>query len=142
MRCRTNIYLGQQTIFITSNEGNLEELKEKWLSILSHICDIHEFPRNNFFKRCQHEKIDRKWLSPDSSAFSALKKVISEKRFIADLKYFSEFSHTGNLEVFHSVLLKYCPKRLHFSFPGMIAQDAVSGSAFQRSNKIRTCINE
>ena len=36
------------------------------------------------------------------------------------MKYFTGFSHTSNPEVFHSLLLKYCPKRLHFSLPGMI----------------------
>ena len=30
--------------------------------------------------------------------------------------------HSENLEVFHSVLLKFCPKRIHFSFKGMIAR--------------------
>lgn len=28
-------------------------------------------------------------------------------------------SHTGELEVFHAALLKYCPKRQHFSYMGM-----------------------
>ena len=32
------------------------------------------------------------------------------------------FYHTGNLEVYHSVLLKYCEKRNHFSYEGMIAR--------------------
>ena len=36
------------------------------------------------------------------------------------MQYFTDFSHAGNFEVFHSVL-KYFPKRLHFSFQGMIA---------------------
>ena len=30
--------------------------------------------------------------------------------------------HRGNLEVFHSVYLKFCPKRTHFSMQGMIAR--------------------
>ena len=32
------------------------------------------------------------------------------------------FHHTGALEVFHSLLLKYCPKRQHFSYIGMQAR--------------------
>ena len=31
------------------------------------------------------------------------------------------FHHTGALEVFYSLLLKYCPKRQHFSYIGMQA---------------------
>ena len=34
----------------------------------------------------------------------------------------TEFCHTGELEVYHSLLLKYCPKREHFSFKGMVAR--------------------
>ena len=32
------------------------------------------------------------------------------------------FHHTGALEVFHSLILKYCPKRQHFSYVGMQAR--------------------
>lgn len=34
----------------------------------------------------------------------------------------AEFHHTGNLEVYHSLLLKYAPKRQHFSYKGMVAR--------------------
>ena len=44
------------------------------------------------------------------------------KKILADIKYLSKFCHTGNLEVFHSVLNKYCPKRLHFTLESMIAR--------------------
>ena len=39
-----------------------------------------------------------------------------------DIECLSQFCHTGSLEVFHSVLDKYCPKRLHFTLEGMIAR--------------------
>ena len=32
------------------------------------------------------------------------------------------FCHSGLLEDFHSAMLKYCPKRNHFSYRGMIAR--------------------
>ncbi|KAK7157007.1 hypothetical protein R3I94_006918 [Phoxinus phoxinus] len=32
------------------------------------------------------------------------------------------FKHTGKLEVFHSLLLKYCPKRIHFHYTSMLAR--------------------
>lgn len=34
----------------------------------------------------------------------------------------TKFCHTGQLEVYHSVLTKYIPKRQHFSFKGMLAR--------------------
>ena len=51
------------------------------------------------------------------------------------MQYFTEFSHTGNLEVFHSLLLKYCPKRLHFSFYGMIARTQLAILHFNQAMK-------
>ena len=62
------------------------------------------------------------WGTPGTPAHNALKSIIKDKRLLNDLKYFIKFKHTGNLEVFHSVLLKYCPKRLHFSHIGMVAR--------------------
>ena len=32
------------------------------------------------------------------------------------------FHHIGHLESYHSVLLKYCPKRNYFSYEGMQAR--------------------
>ena len=45
-----------------------------------------------------------------------------DKRLLNTLSYFTEFKHTENIEVFHSLLLKYCLKRLHFTHNGMIAR--------------------
>ena len=48
--------------------------------------------------------------------------MVENKKILADIKYLSQFCHTGNLEVFHSVLNKYCRKRLHFILKGMVAR--------------------
>ena len=45
---------------------------------------------------------------------------------IRDLKYLVGFHHTGNLEVYHALYNKYCPKRLHFSYNGMIARSQLA----------------
>ena len=37
------------------------------------------------------------------------------------MKQLTGFHHTSSLEVFHSLLLKYSPKRQHFSYVGMQA---------------------
>ena len=84
---------------------------------------MHEFDDNIVFKRCAHDQIgDRQWLTPGMPAHSALKSIIMDKQLLKNMPYFSEFKHTGNMEVFHALLLKYCPKRLHFSHHGMIAR--------------------
>ena len=67
--------------------GNLDELKEKWLSLLSHICGFHDFPNNKIFKRWKHGDIEREWLSPTSSSFITL----TEKLFFSDMAIFHRF---------------------------------------------------
>jgi len=104
-------------------KGDEEVMREKWLSILCHVSNIHDFPKNKHFKKCLHSDIvDRNWLIPGSPTHNKLSAIIKNKRLLNDMIYFTKFKHTGNLEVFHSLLLKYCPKRLHFTKSGMIAR--------------------
>ena len=99
--------------------GNVENLREKWTSLLHHVSDIHSFEEN----KCTHGEIEpRAWLVPGSPVHNALKTLVMDKRLLNLLPYFTEFKHTGNLEVYHSLLLKYCPKRPRFSHNGMIAR--------------------
>ena len=79
--------------------------------------------------------ISTEWLTPTSSSYIALKKIATEKLFISDMKYFVDFIHTGNLEVFHSLLLKYCPKRLQFSSYGMITRTQLAILHFNQAMK-------
>ena len=51
-----------------------------------------------------------------------LTNVVKDKTLLKDIKKLTGFHHTGSLEVFHSLLLKYCPKRQHFSYVGMQAR--------------------
>ena len=48
--------------------------------------------------------------------------MVLNKRFLKDIEKLTEFHHTGELEVYHSLLLKYVPKRLHYSYKGMVAR--------------------
>ena len=115
-----------------SCHGNTNELKEKWVSILCHVRNKHRWEEGQVYKRCEHGKLPsevqrlKKWIKEGSPAFIALEKVVTDKRLICDLKYLVDFNHTGQLEVYHSLYLKYCPKRLHFSYPGMIARSQLA----------------
>ena len=68
------------------------------------------------------EEQSRKWLRSGSVAHNALRKVVPQDTLLWDMKKLVGFHHTGSLEVFHSLLLKYCPKRQHFSYVGMQAR--------------------
>ena len=68
------------------------------------------------------EERSKKWLSSGSVAHNALHKVVLQDTLLQDMKKLTGFHHTGSLEVFHSLLLKHCPKRQHFSNVGMQAR--------------------
>ena len=68
------------------------------------------------------EQRSKKWLRSGSLVHTTLKNVVCNKNLLRDIKMLTGFQHTGALEVFHSLLLKYCPKRQHFSYIGMQAR--------------------
>jgi hypothetical protein len=99
-----------------------ELLKEKWASCCNHIANRHEW-NGSKMTQCAHGPIgdddDTAWLELDSPAHKALKAVALDKRLLKDISGLSKFCHTGSLENYHSMLLKYAPKRQHFTYQGM-----------------------
>ena len=67
-----------------------------------------------------HKKVN-KWLKSGSAAHNALREVVLQDTLLRDIKKLTSFHHTDSLEVFHYLLLKYCPKQQHFSYDGMQA---------------------
>ena len=103
--------------------GDPDLLVAKWTSIVHHIVNVHEWDSDKF-SHCAHEPIDntcdrKKWLIPNDPAHRALKQIVTKPKLVIDIAKLSDFCHTGQLEVFHSLLTKYCPKRQHFSYMGM-----------------------
>ena len=93
--------------------------------MLHHFRGIHSWENNKLFHKCKHGQPyqERKWIKTDSPSSLALKNVVESNEILAYIKYLNKFCHAGSLftqEVFHSVLNKYCPKRLHLE--GMIAR--------------------
>ncbi|CAG2243545.1 unnamed protein product [Mytilus edulis] len=64
----------------------------------------------------------KKWLKQDSQAYAALEKVVTDKLILRDIRQLDLFCHTGALETYHSMMLKYCPKRLEFEYASMVAR--------------------
>ena len=64
----------------------------------------------------------KNWLSPTSESFKALQDIVSGNSILKDLSYLTKFSHTGILEIYHSLYNRWLPKSIHFSFHGMIAR--------------------
>ena len=93
-------------------------------SILNHITNKHEWSTGVQFHKGQHKRLtaeERKtklWLDPKSPAFKVLQEAVMNKRLLAALPHMTKFCHTGALEVFHSIMAKYVPKKTHFPYEG------------------------
>ncbi|ROL46137.1 THAP domain-containing protein 4 [Anabarilius grahami] len=107
--------------------GDPDELIKRWKSILHHICGVHSWTEDGEERRCLHSELTsdeqkkKKWLDNKSRAFLTLENLVLDKGLLKDLRQMALFKHTGKLEVFHSLLLKYCPKRIHFHCTSMLA---------------------
>ena len=106
-------------------------LREKWTSILFHIQNKHNWLGSRFFHDCTHrigeeEPADKEWLDTSSDSFKALQTFIFDKSLINDMKHLTGFSHTGSLEVYHSLLNKWVLKSTHFLYEGMIVQSQLA----------------
>ena len=108
--------------------GNVQLLREKWKSVLDHVSNKHKWSGNTHFHRCCHRHISSSeakkicWLKPGTSAHLALEEVALNTKLLKDLAKLTDFCHTGKLEVYHAMMLKYCSKREHYSYRGMIAR--------------------
>ncbi|XP_041945792.1 uncharacterized protein LOC121707358 [Alosa sapidissima] len=106
-------------------KGNVETLKSTWNSILHHIIDEHTWTEGGTERSCHHPPLtdeDREkkmWLCKDSEAYQELARIVLNTTLQKDLEHMGRFKHTGALEVFHSSLLKYAPKRQCFSYQSM-----------------------
>ncbi len=99
--------------------GNAKLLREKWLSCVHHVVDCHEW-NGELLEQCEHGTLDGdyEWLTEDSEAHKALRSVVQDKRLLKDLGKLTDCCLTGSLESYHSLILSYAPKRLHFPYAG------------------------
>jgi len=104
-------------------DNNPDLLREKWQSCLHHTANNHEW-NGGLMSKCDHETVsdDTDWLTMGSPAHDALRQVVMDRRLLKDIGKLSDFCHTGQLETYHSMLLKYAPKRNHFQYGGMLTR--------------------
>ena len=102
-------------------EGNEILLTEKWTSIVFYIQKKHSWTGNSPYHQCSHSELSnvdercKNLLSPKPQNFEGLQPIVFNKTSLGDMTYLTQFSHTGVLEVFHSLLNKWTPKSTHFS---------------------------
>lgn len=95
--------------------GDEDLLVEKWLGILYHIVNVHEWPTG----KCDHEELagehlQKAWLVAESPAHESLRKIVTDAKLLKDLRKLRHFVHTSKLESYHQEILKYAPKRIFF----------------------------
>ncbi|KAK7886684.1 hypothetical protein WMY93_026305 [Mugilogobius chulae] len=90
-------------------EGDAVLLKEKWISVIHHITNRHDWPGNRHYHQCAHQPLDEEtqrsklWLKPGSEAHNALVKIVMDKRLLKDLEHLTKCVHTTTLEVLYII---------------------------------------
>ena len=133
---------------VSTCDEDVSVMKEKWLSIIHHVSNKHSWKGCKHFKKCVHHRLSRRekkqvpWLKAGSPALVALEEVVNNKRFLKDMEKLTEFRHTGELEVFHSLMLKYLPKRKHFSYRSMLAHTQLAALDHNHNcNRVQAVVN-
>ena len=125
-----------------TSRGDEELLREKWLIVLFHVQNIHQWRTSKQFLKCEHRRLTKKevkakeWLTADSEAFKALQSIVTHKNILNDLKYLTRFLHTGILEIYHALYNKWVPKRQHFSYLGMVTRSQLAIMHFNKGSEL------
>ncbi|XP_068100789.1 uncharacterized protein [Hyperolius riggenbachi] len=131
-----------------------DKLRKNWLGVMHHVINVHEWEEDGILQRCAHSPLtdddieETHWLHAGTSVYEKLYSIVNDKNIIADLKHLTWSCHTGPIEVFHSKVLKYRTKRIHFGIDGMHARTilAVLSNNFnvnrkQAVVKKKTCVS-
>ncbi|XP_019217938.1 uncharacterized protein LOC100696809 isoform X2 [Oreochromis niloticus] len=97
----------------------------KWKSLVNHIQNVHTHD-DPLFPTCAHPNrvsVDpSKWFQPDSVALHKLKKLLLNKRILADVGKLSHDHQASSLERFHRLVCHFAPKNVAFPFVGVLCR--------------------
>ncbi|XP_053552119.1 uncharacterized protein LOC128643172 [Bombina bombina] len=109
-------------------QGNEQLMSEIWRSILFHVVNIHSWKSGSLVMSCAHKPANDEelkkppWLPQKSHTIHDLRSIVCSPQIESDMKNLTEFCHTGNIEVFHNLLLKYKVKGMHCKMDEMEAR--------------------
>lgn len=136
---RTHWYWSLRSSRTGGRDGpvNVELAVEKFRSAAKHICNSHEWPRDDDFtqhKRCQHEPIpeaeQRKiaWIPKDTEEYKVVKEIIYSEKLAQLMEGARNLYRTSENENYHSVRTgKYLPKRLFQGLQSMCSKTELTG---------------
>ncbi|CAN7995733.1 unnamed protein product [Ixodes hexagonus] len=93
----------------------------KWKSLVAHVADVHSH-HDPLFPECQHQELHKKWLEGGSPAHQKLREIVLSPHLLRDIPRLSTSAQTFATECFHSTLLQFAPKLMHYSFRSMKAR--------------------
>ncbi|XP_028403949.1 uncharacterized protein LOC114526538 [Dendronephthya gigantea] len=107
----------------STHSGNGRIIWAKFKSFLSHIVDKHDDLDDPLYNKCLHGELEpRKWILPDSPAYTKLSSAITKKSLVKGIKQASPLDQTSFLEGFHSVVNQFSPKMNAYSFTGIFCR--------------------
>ena len=99
------------------SNGDAEKLKDTWIGVLHHVCNEHIWAESE----CLHGPLSstepKVYLLKNSVALEKLRSVVLDRKLLSNLSYYSKFRHTGMIENFNSMLMKYASKRNAYDYP-------------------------
>ncbi|XP_057709308.1 uncharacterized protein LOC130927468 isoform X2 [Corythoichthys intestinalis] len=128
--------------------GDSQVLKEKWVSVIHHVTNKHNWPGNRHYHRCAHKPLDepsqrcKRWLQPGSEGHRALVKTVEDERLLRDLDLLTKCIHTSSLEAYRSMYLKYLPKRTHFGYDVMIHASMLAALDHNNNANAEQAVNQ
>ncbi|XP_077345647.1 uncharacterized protein LOC143989399 [Lithobates pipiens] len=112
-------------------KGDEHEFKIRWESIMHHVINEHSWKIGETEYKCKHDDLSIddqhvEWLVKGSQAYDALSRIVLDAQIIKDIPHLIHFCKTGPLETFHSMMLKYRPKRIHYRYDSMEARTKIA----------------
>ncbi|KAM5158493.1 uncharacterized protein ACMZJ9_009757 [Mantella aurantiaca] len=113
---------------IQTSKGNAALLKEKWLSLLKHIQNIHTWHDGVLYHKCAHVPLSEEaysetlWLKEGTVAYDKVSEIIRNPELMEDLDHLVWNCNTDALEVFHFNASKFHTKGIHVSIDAMEAR--------------------
>ncbi|KAM7290133.1 uncharacterized protein ISCGN_002899 [Ixodes scapularis] len=104
-----------------SSVDNQDLILPKWKSLVAHVVGVHTHA-DPLFPECEHEELEKKWLAEGSPAHQKLEEIVLSTHLLRDIPRLSTSAQTFATECFHSTLLQFAPKQVHFSFRSMKAR--------------------
>ncbi|XP_071138462.1 uncharacterized protein [Mytilus edulis] len=131
--------------WISASCGMDGDLKTaKWLSIMNHMCNKLE-GHSSIYPKCDQGELsqDCQWLEKGSVPYKRMKAVVESKYLLTDVPKLSPVYQTYALEVFHSVVNNFAPKRTHFFYSSMLARLCVAALHYNENcNRDRAFIED